>query len=259
MLRRGQRAHRTIGVREKVKFNHIKAVLLDSGQVLNTTATGNWFVSPRYFDTVDRARYDALAPDKRRAAHRKALAYLDAQTRIVTLEEELTHFGRYYEIFFEELPELGVSREQAQEVAADLVYNTDKYRFYDDAYRMLNALRWRCKLAVVSNAWPSLREGYKAFGLYDRFDAFVISSELGTTKPDPTMYRTALRQLGVLPEEALLVDDVAVNCESASAIGIHALMLCRNPWKYRAYQWRNLFRPYGTIPNLDVLDRMVGR
>lgn len=256
MLRRGQRAHRQIGARQ-VKIHNVKAVLLDSGQVLNTTATGNWFVSPRYFDTVDRAKYDALDPNRRRAAHRTALAYLDAQTRIVTLEEELTHFQRYYELFFEALPELGVSREQAHEVAADLVYNTDKYRFYDDAYRMLNALRGRCRLAVVSNAWPSLREGYKAFGLYDRFDAFVISSELGTTKPDPAMYRTALRQLDVSPEEAVFVDDVSVNCESASAIGLHALMLCRSPWKYRAYRWRNLFRPYGTIPNLDVLNDIM--
>ena len=240
-----------------MKHPDIKAVLLDSGRVLNTAATGNWFVSPRYFETVDKGRYDTLDPASRRAAHHKALDYLNAQKTILTLDEELLHFKRYYEIFFEALPELGVSREQAHTVATDLVYNTDKYRFYDDALRLLSALRGTYKLAVISDAWPSLREGYKAFGLYDHFDAFVVSSELGTCKPDPRMYQTALDELGVSPGEAVFVDDLRVNCESAAALGIHAVLLCRDKWKYRLYKLISIVKPYQVIANLDQLKNIL--
>lgn len=240
-----------------MKFENIQAILFDSADVLNTTATGNWFLSPRFFSYVDREQYDALSQDKRRAAFRPAADYLNAQKRIVTLDEELAHFKRYYEIFFEALPELGVTQEQAHAIATDLVYNTDKYAFYEDALRLVPAYRKTRKLAVISDAWPSLRDGYKACGLYDCFDAFVISSELGTLKPDPLMYQTALDVLRIPPEQAVFIDDNPANCEGATALGIPSLLLCRSKRRYWAYKLISATKPYRVIDNLDQLQKLL--
>ena len=38
------------------------------------------------------------------------------------------------------------------------------------------------------------REKLEASGLADRFDAVVVSGELGTAKPDPAVYAHALRR-----------------------------------------------------------------
>ncbi len=39
------------------------------------------------------------------------------------------------------------------------------------------------------------------YGLYELFDAYAISGEVGVTKPDPLMFTHALAQLGIGPEE----------------------------------------------------------
>lgn len=84
------------------------------------------------------------------------------------------------------------------------------------------------KLAVVSDAWPSLENVFRKAGLRDYFKSFVISSILGVTKPDELMYRTALNELGVSAEEALFIDDNMRNCDGAKKMGMNTILLCRD-------------------------------
>ena len=51
----------------------------------------------------------------------------------------------------------------------------------------------------------------------------MVSAEEGAAKPDPAIYRIALRRLGVKPREAVFVDDVAANVEAACALGMHGV------------------------------------
>src|SRR5438445_215818 len=51
------------------------------------------------------------------------------------------------------------------------------------------------------------RRKLAATGLEDAFDAIVISSELGVTKPDRRVYLHACRELGVAPGLAAMVGD----------------------------------------------------
>lgn len=79
------------------------------------------------------------------------------------------------------------------------------------------------------------------------FDSFVISSFLGTTKPDEKMYITALKELNVKPDETVFIDDNLKNCKGAINVGINAILLCRNQTgihhrenqKYRKRIYRN--------------------
>jgi len=55
------------------------------------------------------------------------------------------------------------------------------------------------------------------------FDHKVFSGEMGIVKPDPEIYFACLQGLAVNPEEALFIDDVAVNVKAAKVIGINSI------------------------------------
>jgi len=56
-----------------------------------------------------------------------------------------------------------------------------------------------------------------------RFDAVVISCEIGLAKPDPRIFRLCLERLGLPAAAALFVDDRADNVEGAAAVGLQTL------------------------------------
>lgn len=53
-------------------------------------------------------------------------------------------------------------------------------------------------------------------------DRFLVSSSFSTLKPDPEVFRRALRQLGFAPEETFFIDDLPENVEGARAAGLRA-------------------------------------
>jgi putative hydrolase of the HAD superfamily len=55
------------------------------------------------------------------------------------------------------------------------------------------------------------------------FDVVVDSAFVGTRKPEPRIYELTLERLDVPASSALLVDDVELNCEAASELGIRAV------------------------------------
>ncbi|MGQ9457380.1 MAG: HAD family hydrolase [Anaerolineae bacterium] len=90
---------------------------------------------------------------------------------------------------------------------------------------LLQALARRYRLGLVSNASPSLRHQLirwpHVLGL---FEVVLISAEVGLRKPDPRIYRLALRRLQLAPEEVLFVDDKARNVEGARAVGMEGIV-----------------------------------
>jgi REG-2-like HAD superfamily hydrolase len=82
------------------------------------------------------------------------------------------------------------------------------------------------RLAVVSNWDTRLRALLAATELSPHFDAVIVSAELGVDKPDPRVFRAALRALGdVSPGAALMIGDDATNdVAGAAAVGVDALL-----------------------------------
>ena len=68
--------------------------------------------------------------------------------------------------------------------------------------------------------WPPFRAREERF--FSCFRDIVVSGEEKMLKPDPALYRLALRRFGLEPGEALFVDDRATNVEGARAVGMHA-------------------------------------
>jgi putative hydrolase of the HAD superfamily len=57
----------------------------------------------------------------------------------------------------------------------------------------------------------------------DRFDALVLSYEVGCMKPDARFYEACAKAAGVSARECIFIDDMAVNVEGARAAGLQSL------------------------------------
>ncbi len=86
----------------------------------------------------------------------------------------------------------------------------------------LRRLSQNFKTALISNGSSSMqRAKLRAAGLADVFSRPLISQEVGICKPDERLFRRALTQAGVEPEEALMVgDDPRRDIDPAAKIGI---------------------------------------
>lgn len=103
------------------------------------------------------------------------------------------------------------------------------FSLYDDVLPALRALRARgLRLGLISNTHRSLEAFQSHFELEELIAAAISSSEHGFNKPHPSIFRSALRLLGVAPEEALMVgDNFAHDVEGARAVGMQAVWLRR--------------------------------
>ncbi len=230
----------------------VKGLLIDSGKVLNYPKTGDWFITPHFFDFVDRHQFYKTSKRKRNNAFYLAGKYISKQSYILTQEEEYKHFVNFYEILFKALDHLGVTKDKIEKIARDLVFNEDKYLFYKDAIPFLERSICNYKLAVVSDAWPSLEKVFIKADARKYFESFVISSQEGVCKPDGKMYSKALEELGIEANEAIFIDDRKKNCDGAKAIGIKTVLICRDRMTYLYY--KIFCKEHLVVNTLDQID-----
>jgi HAD superfamily hydrolase (TIGR01509 family) len=84
----------------------------------------------------------------------------------------------------------------------------EAWRPYPDAKPVLAELRRRgVAVAVVSNIGWDLRPVFRAHGLDDLVDAYALSYEHGIQKPDARIFKLACAELGLAPQEVLMVGD----------------------------------------------------
>ena len=86
----------------------------------------------------------------------------------------------------------------------------DNVRFYDGATDLLRQLRDRgIRLAVLSNGPVAMRHLHKSLGLSRYMDVFLLSSQIGFSKPDRAIYQMALDklELGPLASRCLYIGD----------------------------------------------------
>lgn len=56
------------------------------------------------------------------------------------------------------------------------------------------------------------------------FHSLTFSCDVGHVKPQPAIYEICLKELDLLPEEVLFLDDIAANVAGACALGIHGVI-----------------------------------
>jgi epoxide hydrolase-like predicted phosphatase len=88
----------------------------------------------------------------------------------------------------------------------------------------IRSLRPKYKTGMISNAWNDMRQYLVKERCDDAFDILVISAEVGVIKPEARIYHLALEQAGVRADEALLVDDTALNIEGCVKVGMQGIL-----------------------------------
>ena len=120
--------------------------------------------------------------------------------------------------------QLGFPTAEAADRFTDEFYAGDRFR--PQVFAAARALRGHYKVGLLTNAWPDMAETFhQKYGIDLRieFDVFINSADVGLRKPDPAIYHLALERLGVAPQQAVFVDDLLHNVDSAREVGIHAV------------------------------------
>jgi putative hydrolase of the HAD superfamily len=127
------------------------------------------------------------------------------------------------------VPSLGeFDRDNFFEIAYEHFAEAGAWELYPEVPDVLKKLQSRFHLAVVSNFDGRLRFILEHLGISKYFAHVFVSSELGADKPDPEIYRRALRVMKLNPNEVLHVgDDPERDWEGATAAGLSVFQLDR--------------------------------
>ncbi|MCL2158854.1 MAG: HAD-IA family hydrolase [Oscillospiraceae bacterium] len=203
----------------------IKGVFLDLGWTILRPTTNEWYINKKFLEVVSAETLNALPPEKRKAAFYKAEKYLADSHLLFSEDEELEQFKQFYKIIATELPELGITANQAKEIAESKVYDMGNYVFFDRSKETILKLKETYKLGIISDTWPSADQTLKSGGIEDLFDTKTYSCHIGACKPDKRMYFNALERMGLPPEQTVFVDDAESNLDGAALCGIRAVLI----------------------------------
>ncbi len=119
-------------------------------------------------------------------------------------------------------------RDNFFEVAYEHFAEAGVWELYPEVTGVLEKLQPRFQLAVVSNFDGRLRFILEHLGISKYFAHVFVSSEVGADKPDPEIYRRALKLMKLHPNEVLHVgDDPERDWEGATAAGLSIFRLDR--------------------------------
>ena len=111
-------------------------------------------------------------------------------------------------------------------------------RLCEDTVPFLEWLRSNGVLtALVSNCGDTTRPQLERLGVIPLVDAAVLSCEVGSMKPYPEIYVTALEELGVAAVDAVFIDDQPTFCVGAEAVGIRPIQIARAEANGYVSQW----------------------
>jgi len=94
----------------------------------------------------------------------------------------------------------------------------------DDTVSLLKDLQPRHRLCLLSNTnaihWEYCLANYPFLAL---FEHHILSHEVGSAKPEPAIYKRALKAMDAEPAECVYIDDVWVYADVASALGMRGI------------------------------------
>jgi putative hydrolase of the HAD superfamily len=132
-------------------------------------------------------------------------------------------------VLSEAAPEVGeLDRDNFFEVAYEHFAESGVWELYPDVIDVLKHLQRRFQLAIVSNFDGRLRVILQRLGISKYFRHVFVSSEIGADKPDPEIFRRAVKFLGLQPGNVLHVgDDPERDWHAAAAAGLRIFKLDR--------------------------------
>lgn len=128
---------------------------------------------------------------------------------------------------------LGIENRELGQLLADKFPAERRKRplAYEETFRVLDALKPKYKLLMLTNGAPDLQKekiaGFPQLAAY--FERIVISGEFGEGKPAASIFHYALKQLGVEAHEAIMIGDkLTSDILGSSRAGIKNAWINRN-------------------------------
>jgi len=129
-----------------------------------------------------------------------------------------------------------------------------------NAHEVLEVLADRYKLAIICNTHATgerIRETLRSAGIKRYFDLIVVSSEIGLRKPDERIFRIALENLDLLPDEVVMVGNrISADILGGNRVGMKTILIKWNN-RYQEKVTCELERPNHTIKSLRELLSIV--
>jgi REG-2-like HAD superfamily hydrolase len=142
-----------------------------------------------------------------------------------------TSFRRTVEMDQRALSELGIGQMPDEFFLrlSELFMLVSSWHVFPDAMPTLEALRARgLVIGAVSNWIWQLPELLHSLELVSHFDFVAVSARVGYEKPHPEIFRHALREARVRPDEALHVGDhLDADVAGAQGAGVSAVLIDR--------------------------------
>src|SRR5437588_8984244 len=121
-----------------------------------------------------------------------------------------------------------LDRDNFFEIAYEHFAESGVWELYPEVPDVLKQLRARFQLAVISNFDGRLRFILEHLGIAKYFAHVFISSELGADKPDPEIFRRALKGMNLSADVVVHVgDDPERDWKAATAAGLRVFLLDR--------------------------------
>ena len=206
----------------------IKAIFFDAvGTLFRLTKT----VGDHYADVGDEVGLDLDAQELERAFHTAWKKM--PQRAAIDGPRENDDKGWWRELVDLVLDQVAPSlsefdRNNFFEVAYEHFAEAGVWELYPEVPGVLEQLQPRFQLAVISNFDGRLRLILEHLGISKFFRYVLVSSELGADKPDPEIYRRALKFIDLKPNEVLHVgDDPERDWKGASTAGLSIFRLDR--------------------------------
>lgn len=142
---------------------------------------------------------------------------------ITCWNEEEQYYKLYYGTIAEELGESDLTHELFY-----FAHFASHCELFPEVKGVLAELSKVYKLAVISNAMPSMDWIFDKLGIRKYFDAIILSAFVKEEKPGEAIYNIALNQMRAKKEESIFIDDKLENIEGSEQVGIRGLHLDRS-------------------------------
>jgi len=122
----------------------------------------------------------------------------------------------------------GVAQPEQLELGRKILAEEDDcVEFFDGVQATLLALKEKgLLLGIVTDTANPIHvklEWFEQGGFVHVWDSIISSQEIGVRKPDPAIYRAAMRQLGVTSERTVFVGHKASELDGARAVGMRTI------------------------------------
>ncbi len=187
-------------------MNHIDAIVFDLDGVICSTDQYHYLAWKELADSLGIS-FDAQMNQKLRGVSRMdSLEIILGQHRSeYTLQKKLVLAEKKNEIYRRYLSAMTPS---------DLP---------EDVRQTLQTLRRRGYLLAIGSSSKNTRQILNQLGLGDFFDAVADGTQITQSKPHPEVFLLAASLLGVLPENALVIEDAESGIRAAKAGGFQAI------------------------------------